>query len=521
MSNNVKILWTDDEIDLLKPHIIFLEHKGYQIDTATNGKDAIDMVKQNNYNLIFLDENMPGLSGLETLEQIKSIAPDVPVVMITKSEEENIMDQAIGARINDYLIKPVHPNQILLSIKKNIDHERLFSEKTSMDYQAEFRKLGMRINESLSHDEWKDIYQELVNWELRIEASNDDTLDEILKMQKDEANNSFAKFISRQYQHWLKSDHDDKPLMSHQLIKNTVFPLLKENKKVVFLIIDNLRYDHWKAIQPAISRFYHIKSDDIYYSIIPTATQYARNAIFSGLMPSEIHNMYPDLWKDDHEEGGKNLYEEDMLRNHVKRFFGKDKTVHYEKATDINYCHKIADKLNNILHHDMNAIVVNFVDLVSHARTDMKMIKDLASHEPAYRSLTKSWFNHSPLHDLLQALAQHDIELFLTTDHGNIMVQNPIKVIGDRKTTTNLRYKQGKSLNYNPKEVFEIKKPQEAYLPKSNISSAYIFATANDYFVYPNNYKHFMKMYKNTFQHGGISLEEMLVPIIHLKPKSE
>jgi hypothetical protein len=309
--------------------------------------------------------------------------------------------------------------------------------------------------------------------------------------------------------------------MSHQLLKHAAFPSLKAGKKVVMLVIDNLRYDHWKAIQPLVSRYYHVKSDDVYYSILPTATQYARNAMFSGLMPSEIHKIYPELWKNDHEEGGKNLYEEEMLRNMINRFFGKEKTIHFEKAVDINYCTKIQHKLNHILRHDLNAIVVNFVDMISHARTDMKMIKDLASHEPAYRSLTKSWFTHSPLHELMQELAQHDIELILTTDHGSIMVQHPVKVIGDRKTTTNLRYKQGKNLNYNPKEVYEIREAPKAYLPKSNISSTYIFATANDYFVYPNNYKHFMNMYKNTFQHGGISLEEMLVPIIHLKPKSE
>ncbi|MGC9330992.1 MAG: PglZ domain-containing protein [Bacteroidales bacterium] len=519
--SDIKILWADDEIDLLKPHIIFLEHKGYTIDTATNGKDAIEMVQQTNYNLIFLDENMPGLSGLNTLEQIKSIAPDVPVVMITKSEEEDIMDQAIGARINDYLIKPVHPNQILLSIKKNIDHERLFSEKTTMDYQSEFRKISMQINESPSYNEWKDIYKQLVNWELKIEALNDNTLNDVLKMQKDEANLSFAKFVSRNYTDWLASDTENRPVMSHQLLKHAVFPSLKFGKKVVMLVIDNLRYDHWKAIQPLVSRYYHIKSDDVYYSILPTATQYARNAMFSGLMPSEIHKIYPDLWKNDHEEGGKNLYEEEMVLNMINRFFGKEKTIHFEKAVDINYCTKIQQKLNQILRHDLNAIVINFVDMISHARTDMKMIKDLASHEPAYRSLTKSWFTHSPLHELIRELAKYDIELILTTDHGNIMVQHPVKVIGDHKTTTNLRYKQGKNLNYNPKEVFEITNPQEAYLPKSNISSTYIFATANDYFVYPNNYKHFMNMYKNTFQHGGISLEEMLVPLIHLKPKSE
>ncbi len=515
----IQILWTDDEIDLLKPHIIFLEHKGYKVDTATNGHDALEKIKNTDYDLVFLDENMPGLSGLETLTEIKRITPSTPVIMITKSEEENIMDEAIGSRISDYLIKPVNPKQILLSIKKHVDTERLVSEKTTMDYQMQFRQLGMKLNDIRSHQEWNEVYQELVNWEIKLQNSGDNTMDEILLMQKQEANSAFARYIKNNYFSWLETNQEDKPLMSHQLLKRAVFPKLKEGKKVFLFVIDNLRYDHWKALQPLLEKAYKVVSDKTYFSIIPTATQYARNAMFSGLMPSEIDKIYPDLWKDDHEEGGKNMHEEEMLNKLIQRFFGSEKSVHYEKAHDIQYVRKIQSRLNSLLNYDLNAIVVNFVDMLSHARTDMKMIKDLTENEAAYRSLTKSWFQHSPLLDFFMELAENDVEVMITSDHGSIRVQQPIRIIGERTTTTNLRYKQGRSLNYNPKEVFEITDPRKAYLPKSNISSTYVFATSDDYFVYPNNYNHYMKMYKDSFQHGGISLEEMLVPIVHLSPK--
>jgi CheY-like chemotaxis protein len=516
----IQILWTDDEIDLLKPHIIFLEHKGYHVETATNGQDALEKIREKSFDLVFLDENMPGLSGLETLTEIKRLRPSTPVIMITKSEEEDIMDQAIGSRISDYLIKPVNPKQILLSIKKHVDTERLVSEKTGMDYQVEFRKLGMRINEINTFEAWNDIYKELIDWELKLENSGDQTLDEILTMQKQEANNAFASYIKKNYFHWLDPKTEDKPIMSHQLMKHKVFPLLKANKKVFFFIIDNLRYDHWKAIQPNLAKFYHIREDETYFSILPTATQYSRNAIFSGLMPSEINKIHPELWKNDHEEGGKNMHEEEMLGKMIHRFFGNEKSVHYEKAHDIQYVKKIQSRLSNLLRYDLNTIVVNFVDMLSHARTDMKMIKDLTENEAAYRSLTKSWFQHSPLLELFTEIAESGAEVIITSDHGSIRVQNPIRIVGERATTTNLRYKQGKSLNYNPKEVFEITDPQKAYLPKSNISSTYVFSTGNDYFVYPNNYNQYMKMYKDSFQHGGISMEEMLIPIVHLTPKS-
>ncbi|OFX25029.1 MAG: two-component system response regulator [Bacteroidetes bacterium GWA2_31_9] len=514
----IKLLWVDDEIDLLKPHVLFLEQKGYEVDTANNGTDAIDIVNKNTYDLIFLDENMPGISGLQTLNEIKRKFPSLPIVMITKSEEENIMEQAIGSKISDYLIKPVNPNQILLSIKKNVDHQRLISEKTTSAYQTDFMQIGMQINESYSFDNWVDIYKKLIFWELELERSGNNAMDEIIKMQKNEANNAFSKFIKKNYVSWFSDDKSIKPLLSPSVFKSKVFPLLKEDKKVVIILIDNLRLDQWKILEPKFREVYNVAEESVFCSILPTATQYSRNAMFSGLMPSEIQKLFPDIWLNDEDDGGKNMHEEELLKRNLSRNGLTDKFF-YEKVFNNKAGKKIIDNISNILQNQLSIIVFNFVDMLSHARTEMDMIRELAEDEAAYRSLTLSWFEHSPLFELIKILSDHKINLFLTTDHGAVRVQNAIKVIGDRNTTTNIRYKQGRSLGYNPKEVFEITQPQKVFLPLTNVSSTYIFSQNTDFFAYPNNYNHYVKYYKDTFQHGGISLEEMLIPAILLEPK--
>ncbi len=514
----IRILWTDDEIDLLKPHIYFLEQKNYSVDTATNGSDALKLVESEYYDIIFLDENMPGLSGLETLGKIRNINTTVPVVMITKSEEENIMDEAIGSKINDYLIKPVNPNQILLAIKKNVDKRRLVTEKTTSAYQSQFSKLGMEINDSMTHEDWTGIYRKLTYWELQLSESQDSTMDEVLRMQQSEANTSFAKFIRNNYTSWFERNEENKPLLSPNILREKAFPLLKDNKKVVFLLMDNLRFDQWKTLEPILSEFFTVEEEDLYYSILPTSTQYSRNSIFSGLMPSEINRLYPELWKNDDEEGGKNLYEEEMLRSMMNRYNIKS-GLFFEKIIDIKKCKKITDNIDSVLNNQFVSIIVNFVDALSHARTDQKMIRELANSTPAYRAMTKSWFEFSPLLDMLKAFAERDITLILSTDHGSIQVTDPVKIIGDRNTTTNLRYKQGRNLNYNKKHVIEINNPNDAYLPKTNISSTYVFAYGTGFFAYPNNYNHYVKYYKDTFQHGGVSLQEMIIPLITLKSK--
>lgn len=512
-----KILWADDEIELLKPHILFLESKGFEVVTVNNGHDAIDLAGEDNFDIIFLDENMPGMSGLEALSQIKEMKPAVPVVMITKSEEESIMEEAIGSKISDYLIKPVNPNQILLAIKKNLENRKLIHEKTTSNYQSAFRSIGMTLSDRLDVEEWKELYKKLVFWEMELKSGSDGVMEEVLGMQKSEANGYFAKYVSENYTDWLNNQGGDAPLMSHNVFKEKVAPEISEDP-LFLIVIDNLRFDQWKMIEPVIGDYFRITEEEIYFSILPTATQYARNALFAGLMPSEIQKLYPSLWLNDDEEGGKNMHEEELLQHQLKRL-GKNVKMTYNKITKLDAGRKLAESIANLMNNELNVIVYNFVDMLSHARTDMEVIRELAEDEAAYRSLTLSWFEHSPLRDILQNIAQKKGRVVLTTDHGTIQVNDPVKVIGDRNTSTNLRYKQGRNLNYDAKDVFAITRPEQGFLPKSNMSTSYIFAREKQYFVYPNNYNHFMRYYKGTFQHGGISLEEVLVPIVKLTAK--
>jgi CheY-like chemotaxis protein len=513
---HVKILWADDEIELLKPHILFLESKGYVVDSVNNGMDAVEKNQETTYDIIFLDENMPGISGLDALARIKESKPLVPVVMITKSEEEHIMEEAIGSKIADYLIKPVNPNQILLSIKKNLDQSKLVSQKTNANYQQEFRQLGLLLNGRLDAQEWIELYAKLVFWELELEQIEDSGMREILEMQKKEANNLFARFIETNYLDWLNGVGES-PQLIHTVMKDRIAPLIGPEKLAV-LVIDNLRFDQWKMLEPIFSKYFAVESEDIIYSILPTATHYARNAFFAGLMPSEIEKKFPNLWKSEEDEGGKNLHEKDFLDANLKRL-GKNVKWSYNKITNFDAGKKLADNFNQLKDNDVNFIVYNFVDMLSHARTEMEVIRELADDEAAYRSLTVSWFDHSPLHDVVKKIAENGIKLVITTDHGTVKVTNPVKIVGERNTNTNLRYKVGRGLSYNEKGVFRIQNPQEAFLPKLKMSSEYVFTKEADFFVYPNNYNHFVNYYGQTFQHGGISLEEILIPLIVLQSK--
>lgn len=515
MSNN-RILWADDEIDLLKPHVMFLKNKGYDVTTANNGADTLQLVNSGtHFDLIILDENMPGMTGLETLQQIKKVAPNLPVIMITKSEEENIMDQAVGSKIADYLIKPVNPKQILLSIKKQLHSPQLVAEQAGSEYRQDFAKITSLINDSYTIDDWKELYKQLVFWEIELTSTNNGMI-ELLDMQKNEANQSFCKFVRRQYESWMSFD-GSQPLMSPELFKKKVFPILDSGEKVFFVLIDNFRFDQWRVIRPLLSEYF-IFDEDMYCSILPTATQYARNSIFSGLMPREIERMFPQLWVDEDSEEGKNLNESPLISTQFERYRRKCRFT-YNKINDSAAGERLLRDFANLENNDLNVIVFNFIDMLSHARTESRMIRELASNDAAYRSITESWFRHSSALDLFKRIAEKGYTVVLTTDHGTIRVDNPVRVIGDRNTNTNLRYKLGKNLDYPSKQVYEIRRPERFGLPSPNVSTAYIIATNRDFFAYPNNYNHYVQYYTGTFQHGGISMEEMLIPLITMTPK--
>lgn len=511
-----KLLWADDEIEHLNAHILFLQSKGYEVRKVTNGLDAIEACKEEAFDLILLDENMPGMTGLEALTNIKQIQPTTPVVMVTKSEEEDIMEQAIGSKIADYLIKPVNPSQILLTLKKNIHSKEIVTEKTNSAYQQNIGKLAMQISDAGSIEEWQEVYKNIVYWELQLESA-DMQMRDMLKSQKDDANNMFGRFIKKNYLEWMGADPKERPMMSNDLFRERIFPLLDNGEKVFMIIIDNFRYDQWRVLADEIGSDFTIE-EELYTSILPTATQYARNAIFSGLMPKQIKEMFPDLWVDEEDEEGKNLNERQFIETQIARYRRKD-TFSYSKVLTSAAADKYMDGINSLAKNDLNVLVINFIDMLSHARTESLMVRELAANEAAYRSITLSWIRHSAIKRLFRYLAENRYTVVITTDHGSIQVDTPTKVVGDKNTNTNLRYKLGKALNYSGKDVFEIKEPAKAFLPAPNISTSYIFATSNNFFAYPNNYNYYVQYYKDTFQHGGISMEEMLIPIIRLRPK--
>jgi len=516
---NSNILWVDDEIESLKSQILFLKNKGYEVTPFTNGYDALEHLRSHQAEVVILDESMPGMTGLETLSQIKTLYPSLPVIMVTKNEAENIMEEAIGGQISDYLIKPVNPNQVLLSLKKIFDGKRLVSEKTTTEYQKDFRNLFMTLNSNPDLGEWKDLYKKLVYWELEMSKSDSPEMLEVFNSQKVEANTEFFKFVSRNYLDWINKTTKDIPIMSHNVFADKIAPYLTKDRPTFVVLIDNLRFDQWRTIAPIINEQFRTEDEDMFFSILPTSTQYSRNAIFAGMMPLDIEKKYPNEWKNDDEDGGKNLHEKTFLKGQLQKLRLDNLKWDYLKITNNDDGKSMEDNIHNYLQNDLTVIVYNFVDMLSHARTEMEVLKELASDEVSYRSLTTSWFEHSPLYRALKKIADKNIQLFITTDHGTTRVKSPSKVVGDRTTTTNLRYKHGRNLQYENRDVFDITNPKQAGLPQPNVNSKYIFAKGDVFLCYPNNYNHFVNYYKNTFQHGGVSLEEVIVPIVRMSSR--
>ena len=514
-----QILWADDEIDLLKPHILFLETKGYHVVSVTNGADAVDRVRHNNFDVVLLDEQMPGMGGLEALSEIKEISPELPVVLVTKSEEENLMEEALGGKISDYLTKPVNPSQILLTCKRILERNRLQSEKASQDYLQAFREISMSLMNPLSHQEWIDLYLKLVHYDLSLDG--DEGVRQVLDDQYKEANREFGKFIQAHYKEWIarvdEPAGDARPMLSHEVIETAVVPELGKNP-VLFFVIDCMRYDQWvefeKLMYPlfAIDKSYH-------YSIVPTATPYSRNAIFSGLLPRDLERLYPSLWSEGEEdEHSRNRNEEAFLSDLLKRL-NVDARMRYEKIVTTQRGREFAQNIMDFTRVNLSAVVVNFVDILAHSRSDSAVLKEIAPDEKAYRALTRTWFEHSWLFQAFQTLAEKKCTIIITSDHGAVRSLHPTKVIGDRETSTALRYKYGRNLKCDERHAIFVKSPVDYGLPGRGINTNYIIAKEDYYFVYPTNYNHYVNMYRDTMQHGGVTMEEVLLPIVKLTPR--
>jgi CheY-like chemotaxis protein len=516
--NKSKILWVDDEIELLRPHILFLEEKGYSIQPVTNAEDAISLVKQQRFDLVLLDEMMHGKDGLAALAEIKEINPSLPVVMVTKNEEERLMEDAIGSRIDDYLTKPVNPSQILSTCKKILEKQKISGQRVSRDYISEFNGVTQRLMGPMSHQDWVEIYLRLCEWDVELDNHPDLGLQESLAEQKRTCNAEFGRFIEKNYQAWVNGD--DAPTLSVDVVKRHILPPVKEGKRVTFLVIDNLRLDQWLTIEPLIRDFFAVHKD-FYFSILPTATPYARNAIFAGAFPIDIEKMYPEIWsKDTDDEGSRNRNERQLLDAQLARLDVNLKPEpKYVKILDAEEARNVEKNISTYADLPLSSIVVNFVDILAHSRSDSDVLREMTPDESAYRSLTKSWFSHSSLYRMLKELAARGTTVVLTSDHGSLRGKRGAKVIGDRETSTNLRYKYGRSLKCDGKFAIMVKDPRDFKLPAHGLNTNYLIAKEDYYFVYPTNYHHYLNYYKDSLQHGGASMEEMILPVVRLEPK--
>ncbi len=516
------ILWVDDEIELLRAHVVLLRDKGYAVETATNGEDAIEIVRSKKIDLVFLDEMMPGKGGLETLAVIKEYFPSLPVVMITKNEAESLMEDAIGSKISDYLTKPVNPSQILLVCKKFLDGKKLQSEQVSRDYTQEFASISRMLLNPMDYTEWTDLYIKIANWEMELDKHPELGLQKMLADQRRESNAEFSKYVEKNYQAWINRK-ENRPVLSTEIVEKYVIPNLNEKKSVFLFVIDCLRLDQWLVMEEYLRELYSIDKE-YYFSILPTATPYSRNAIFSGLFPLELETRYPDLWQgEDDSETSHNKYEKELLMKLLERKrIALKPEPKYVKILDPEFGRQIQSNIISYTQNRLTAIVVNFVDMLAHGRSDDPILKEIAPDESAYRSLTDTWFKHSSLLGMFQMLANRkDVKIIVTTDHGSVRCMRGSKVIGDKEASTNLRYKFGRNLKSDEKQSIFLKNPKDFKLPQRGVTTNYIVAKEDYYFVYPTEYHKYLNQYRDSFQHGGISMEEMILPVITMEPKAK
>lgn len=517
-----RLLWVDDEIELLRSHIIFLAEKGYLVDTVTNGEDAVSSVKEKNYDLIFLDEMMAGMGGLETLARIKEINSTIPIVMITKNEEESLMNEAIGFKITDYLTKPVNPSQVLLVCKKILEGKKIKGEHAAKDYLQDFNQISNAMLQNLDADEWIEIYLKIVNWDLELDIHSEIGLRQTFIDQKREANKEFSKFVENNYRDWINSSlPSERPTLTVDILNKYLVNEISSHDNVFFFVLDCMRLDQWLVMEKLLSDYFKIEKS-YYYSILPTSTPYARNSLFSGLFPSDIEKYYPQLWQgNDDDENSMNKYEKELLQLFLDRKKIKLKNdLKYIKIIDPEVGRNFDQNILSYKNTHLTAVVVNFLDMIAHGRSDSDILKEIAPDESAYRSLTNSWFLHSSFFSALKSLsALKNTKIIITTDHGSIRALRGAKVLGDREASSNLRFKYGRNLKVDDKHAVFIKNSAEYKLPKRGVTINYIIAKEDFYFVYPTEYHKYLTYYKDTFQHGGISLDEMILPIILMEPK--
>jgi len=515
-----KILWVDDEIDLLRAHLKLLENKGYVVETATNGEDAIEIVRKGSIDLVLLDEMMPGIGGLKTLSAIKALDAALPVVMITKNEAESLMEEAIGSKITDYLLKPINPTQVLMACKKILAGRKIAGEHLSRDYVQEFQQISRELLGPIDYKGWIDIYAKLTAWDIDLDEHPDLGLRQTLLDQRREVNAEFAKYVEKNYRSWLQSD-SNRPNLSTDIVRQYIVPELKGKRSVFFFVIDCLRLDQWLIMERMLSDFYSMERN-YYYSILPTATPYSRNAIFSGLFPADLERRFPEIWKSgEDDESSRNRHEHQLLDDLLSRSgITLKPDSKYVKILDTEFGRQIENNIASYVNSKLTAIVVNFIDMLAHGRSDSPLLKEIAPDESAYRTLTGSWFQHSALFGMLKTLSrQKNVVIYLTTDHGSVRCMRGSKVVGDREASTNLRYKYGRNLRVNDREAVYVKNPEDFRLPRGSVTTTYVMAKEDYYFVYPTDYHKYLNQYRDSFQHGGISLEEMILPIVKLEPK--
>ena len=514
-----KILWADDEIDLLRAHHRFLDDKGYVVTPVSNGKDAIALIAQEPFDIVLLDEMMPGLDGLSTLEQIKMIDPNVPVVMITKNEEEHLMNEAIGRRINDYLTKPVNPSQIFMACKKILDSRQIRQSQAGQNYVSKANEIREQLSGEITWQTWINVHRRLCEWDIEIARLRDAGLSQMIEDQRRECNHEFGRFIGRDYATWIAEENDSPPL-SVDVVPEFVVPYLEQGRQVFFIVVDCLRLDHWMVMEPQLAEYFNIKRS-YHYSVLPTATPFSRNAIFSGLFPNEIARKYGDIWHNaDENEHSLNRNEHQYIDDQVADMGVELKPgSHYVKVLDTGEAQGLTRKVPSLKKWPLVSVVYNFLDMLVHGRAQSDLLKEMAPNEIAFRALVQTWFGNSSLFETLKAISRTDAVVVLTTDHGSVRGTRASVVHGDRDTSSNLRYKYGRNLRSEDKDALMIKDPEAYGLPSGGLGSNFVIAKEDFYFVYPTNFNQYQRQYKDSFQHGGISLEEMVLPVAIMEPK--